>query len=288
MKKLLAMAVFGLAALAAFAGTCTITHISLVSTDGTHKTFAGQVDNASGANILQHNVVVAFLDSSNNVVENRSVVGCLRSVQNGSSDFFSVTSTTAASGVSTGLARIAFDSTFKVGTTSAQDVTISGVTAKRTSGTSPAALTVSGSVKNISATKLYQPNACVVVRTSAGDVLITGLDASLTDLIQNATDTFTVTITVPDTSVASTVDIWVDGTDSADNPTSPESNVGTTVTTCPATAVATNTAVGTATNTATGTATSTSTNTPVAGTPTNTATTVPANTPTRTPTSVPC
>ena len=275
MKKLLMMAVFGLAGLAAFAGTCTITHISLVTTDGSHKTFAGQVDNASGVNILQHDFVVAFLDSSNTVVESKSVSGCLRSVQNNSTDFFSATSTTSASGISTGLARIAFDSTFKVGTTSAQDVTISAVTAKR----STTALTINGTVKNNSSTKLYAPNACVVVRTSAGDVLITGLDTTLSDLAQNATDTFTVTITVPDSSTASKVDIWVDGLDASDNPTTPESKLGVAVTTCAATSTPTNTAANTSTSTATSTATSTPT-----GTPTSTST----NTPASTPTSVPC
>ena len=225
MKKFFVMAIFGLAGLASFAGTCTITWISLVSTDGTHKTFAGQLDNTSGVNILQHNFIVAFLDSGNNVVETKSVAGCLRSVQNNQSDYFSAVSTSAASGISTGLARIAFDSTFRVGTTSAQDVTISAITASRSTTT----LTVKGTVKNNSSTKLFAPNACIVVRTSAGNVLITGVDSSMSDLIQNATDTFSVSITVPDNSSADSVDVWVDGEDSAGNPTTPESDIDTAV-----------------------------------------------------------
>ncbi len=134
MKKFLVAAIFGLAGLAAFAGTCTITHMSIVQTDGSHMTIGGQVDNNSGANILQHNILVAFLDSGNNLVETQSVPGCLNSVPDGHSDFFSATSTHAASTInsSLGLARIAFDSTFRVGTTSSQNVTISNVTANRT------------------------------------------------------------------------------------------------------------------------------------------------------------
>ncbi len=225
MKKLLIMAVFGLAGLAAFAGTCTITHISLVKTDGTHKTFAGQLDNSSGVNILQHNFVVAFLDSANGLVETKSVSGCLRSVQNNQTDFFSATSTSSASSVSTGLARLAFDSTFKVGTTSSQDVTISEVTAGR-SGTT---LTVKGKVTNNSSSKLYAPNACIVVRTSADNVLITDLDETMSDLAKDAFDTFSQTIKVPDDSTADSVDIWVDGLDSDDNPTTPESKTNNNV-----------------------------------------------------------
>ena len=115
MKKLIAAAVFGLAGLAAFAGTCTITRISLVNTDGTHDTFGGQLDNSSGVNILQHNFLVSFLDSGNNVVETMTVAGCTRSIQDGTSGFFSATSSRPASETNVGLARIAFDSAFRVG-----------------------------------------------------------------------------------------------------------------------------------------------------------------------------
>jgi hypothetical protein len=220
------MAVFGLAGLAAFAGTCTISHISLVSTDGTHKTFAGQLDNTSGVNILQHNFLVAFIDGSNNLVETTSPSGCLRSIQNGKSDFFSAVSTNAASGISVGLARIAFDSTFKVGTTSSQNVSITDVTANRATTT----LTVAGKVTNNASDTLFSPNACIVVRTSAGNVLITG-KASMSDISASANRTFSTTITVPNDSTASTVDIWVDGLDSGNNPTTPQQHTDKPITT---------------------------------------------------------
>lgn len=230
MKKFLVMAVFGLAGLAAFAGTCVVTRISLVSTDGTHKTFAGQLDNTSGVNILQHNFVVAFLDSGNNVLETKSVSGCLRSIPNGSSDYFSAVSISAASVVSTGLARVAFDSTFRVGTTSSQNVSLTNVTANRNTTVTPSTLTVGGKITNNSGTALISPNVCIVVRTSLGNVLITAT-TSTGDIAASGSTTFTSTITVPNDSTASTVDIWVDGLDSSSNPTTPQSFLGYTVTT---------------------------------------------------------
>jgi hypothetical protein len=223
------MALFGIVGLAAFAGTCTVTHINLASTDGTHNTFAGQLDNTSGVNILQHNFVVAFIDSGNNLVSTASVPGCLNSVQNNTSDFFSAVSTTSAGGVSVGLARIAFDSTFKVGNTSAQNVTISNVHANRTTASTPATLTVTGSLQNNSGVTLVSPNVCVVVRTSLGNVLITAKEG-LGSLGSTSTTTFSVSATVPNDSTATTVDVWVDGLDSASNPTTPQSLIGTTVT----------------------------------------------------------
>ena len=285
MKKLIVAAVFGIAGLAAFAGTCTITRISLVNTDGTHKTFAGQLDNTSGVNILQHNFVVAFLDSGNNVVETKVVEGCTRSVQDGKSGFFSATSSQPASQTNVGLARIAFDSTFTVGPVAAGDVSISNIVVTRT-GTS---LVVTGKIKNNDADKLFAPAACIVVRDASGNVLITGKDGSLNDLVQNATDTFSVTITVPNDNTARTVDIWADGLDGSTSaaPINPQSALGFNVS-CPAAATATSTpATPTNTAMATGTpaATNTATNTPVAtNTPTNTAT--PSNTPVAT--NTPC
>ena len=279
MKKLIAAAVFGIAGLAAFAGTCTITHISLVNTDGTHKTFAGQLDNTSGVNILQHNFIIAFLDSGNNVVETTTVPGCLRSVQDGKSDFFSATSTLAAAQTSVGLARITFDSAFKVGTVAAGDISISNITVQRT-GTS---LVVKGKIKNNASTTLVAPGVCVVVRDASNNVLITNSD-TLSDAAQNATQNFSVTIKVPADGTANSVDIWADGLDgnSSGAPVAPQSALSNSVGVCTATttAIATNTATATttssatATDTATPTVTATGTTTPAA-TSTNTSTNTP-------------
>ncbi len=233
MKKFLVAAVFGLAGLAAFAGTCVFTHISIVPTDGTHMTFGGQVDNSSGANILQHNIVVAFLDFSNNLVETQTVSGCLRSIPNGQSDFFSATSANAASSITgaNALARVAFDSAFKVGTTSPQNVSITNITAIRTTNATPATLTVAGRITNNASTTLVSPNVCIVVRTSAGNVLITRTDENLSDTVSGNNRAFSDSITVPNDSTASTVDIWVDGLDASGVPTTPQASLGRSVTT---------------------------------------------------------
>ncbi len=286
-KKLIIAAVFGIAALAAFAGTCTITRISLVNTDGTHKTFAGQLDNTSGVNILQHNFVVAFLDSGNNVVQTTTVAGCTRSIQDGKSGFFSATSSLPAAQTVVGLARIAFDSTFKVGPVAAGDVSISNIVVTRTG----ASLVVTGKIKNNAASTLVSPAACIVVRDVSGNVLITGKDGSLSDLAQNASATFSATITVPNDTTARSVDIWADGLDGSASgaPINPQSALGFNVG-CAAAATATSTPA-TPTNTATPTVTGTppATNTATA-TSTGTATNTPTNTPVNTPaaTSTPC
>ena len=223
MKKFIA-AFFALAGLAAFAGTCVVTRMSFVPIDGSHATFAGQVDNTSGVNILQHNVTVAFLDSNNNVVETQTVAGCLRSLQNGTSDFFSATSNYAASSTSSGLARIAYDGTFQVGTTTATNISITNVSAVRNTTT----LSVTGTTTNNSGATLISPNACLVVRTSAGNVLTTGV-ASMPNINSGSSQVFTGTIGVPNDSSAYTVDVWVDALDASSNPTTPQSSTGTIV-----------------------------------------------------------
>jgi hypothetical protein len=251
LKKLIAAAVFGLAGLMAFAGTCTITHISLVETDGTHDTFGGQLDNNSGVDILQHNFVVSFLDGDLQVVETKVVDGCLRSVQDGETDFFSLTSTKASSNTLIGLARIAFDSDFKVGTVADGDVTISDISVLRDGDE----LTVTGKIKNNDGDDLIDAAACIVVRDNDGNVLITGKD-DVGDINTDATKTFSVTITVPDDDTADSVDVWVDGLDgsSSDDPIAPASDLDNSVvegTPTPTTATATPTST---TPTATATA----------------------------------
>lgn len=273
-KKLVVAAIFAIAGLAAFAGTCTVTHLSLVQTDGAHDTFGGQLDNTSGVNILQHNFVVAFLDSGNNVVEVKTVPGCLRSVQSGTSDFFSATSTQPSANTNVGLARIAFDSAFKVGTVATGDVTLSTVAASRNGIT----LVVTGTITNNDTVTLVEPQVCVVVRDASGNVVITGVATNISNLAQNANDGFSVAITVPNDSTAATVDVWADGLfgDANAAPIAPASDLGNTIgngtptpTSTPATATPTSTPITpTATGTPpTATSTTAATNTPA---PTNT------------------
>lgn len=262
LKKFLIAAVFGLAGLTAFAGTCVVTNISLTPI-GTHDAFAGELQNGSGVNILQHNYVVAFLDSSNNVVEVKIVPGCLRSIRNGESDFFSATSSADTATTNVGLARLAFDSTFKVGDTAAGNVTVTVNSVIRNVNT----LTISGNIKNNDTDTLVSPAACVAVFDTDGRVIIVA-KVTVDDIANGANRNFSVDVDVPtDTAKADHVNVYVDGLDgSADaNPINPAAVLNKSVNGCP-----------TATNTATPvTNTSTATNTPDA---TMTATSTPTAT----------
>lgn len=284
MKKKLLIAGLLLAGIIGFAGTCTIQNVSLTKI-GSNDTFAGEIHNDSGANILGHTVLVAFLDSNGTVLETKNAPLCLRSLQNGAVDYFSVKSSKPSADTTVGLARLSFDSTFKVGSVDTGSVTITGVTAVRKNDTD---LIVKGTVKNTDSTKLEAPNACIVLYDNNDKVIVVGLDDSLSDLALNASDTFSLTVTVPDsTSLVNHVNIYVDG-EHGGVPVAPESKTGVNVTVCGATAVpATNTptaGVGTATNTPVPSPTPTNTTVPGPGTatavpPTLTATTVPSATP---------
>jgi hypothetical protein len=236
-KRFLVIGVLAIAGIAAFAGTCTIQHIAL-TTIGSNDVFAGEVHNDSGVNILQHDLLVAFLDSSNALLETKTVTPCLRTLPTGGVNYFSSTSTFPSATTATGLARVNFDSTFKVGTAAVGAGTITGLTVGRGTTT----LTVAGTFKNTDATTLTSPNACAVVYNSSGNVIVVGLDESMNDLALNATDTFSITLTVPDsTATVDHVDVYVDGLKSG-VPILPLKDTGNTVNLTPtatATAIAT-------------------------------------------------
>jgi hypothetical protein len=218
------------AALAAFAGTCVVQNSALTRIDS-HDTFAGELKNDSGVNILQHRFKVAFLDASGNVIETRLVDGCLRSIQDGESDFFSAPSSADPSVTSIGLARLANfaeDPNFTIGTTEASDISIDVTSVIRVEDT----LTVTGTVKNNASTTLNDPVACAVVYNRDNQVVVVDKDDTLSNLDQDESDTFSITITVPEsTSKVDHVDVWVDGIDeSTDKPVDPESDKGNDVT----------------------------------------------------------
>lgn len=253
MKKWLAAAIIGIAAIAAFAGTCVVRNVSLTSV-GSHDVFAGELANSSGVNILQHQFRVSFLDSNGNVVETQTVSGCLRSVQDGASDFFSAKAVAADTSTSVGLARLANfaeDPNFRIGAVAASDITITVTGVSRAGAT----LTVSGSVENNSSTTLADPAVCAVVYDNGDRVVVTGKDESLNSLGTGASDTFSITITVPDdTALVDHVDLWTDGLsgDSTGTPVRPQSDTDNSVvvgTVTPTTPTVTNTPAPTATNT---------------------------------------
>jgi hypothetical protein len=269
MKRIIALlAIVGLG-LVGFAGTCNLLHTSLTQI-GSNDTYAGELQNSTGANFLGHKFKVAFVDANGNIVDTRTnVSGCLRSWQNGSSDFFSVASNVSSSTTTAAIAAIDFGQPLVVGNTIAGDVTLSNVTVVR-NGTS---LVVSGTIKNNDSVTLSSPAVCAVVYSSAGNIIVTG-KTSPSSLSAGASETFTVTIIVPNSSATvNHVDLWADGLEN-NVPISPVSVTGRAVN------------IATATPTATATSTPCSSGgTPVACTPTNTPT--PTNTATPTATATP-
>ncbi len=280
MKKFLVGGLFAVVGLAAFAGTCNVSHVGF-NTIGSHDTAAGQVDNNSGVNILEHKFKVAFLNDNNDVVETKTINGCLRSLQDGSSDFFSTAASASAGDTTHSLSRLANfseDPSFKIGTTTSADLSVTTTNIART-GTS---LKVAGTVKNNGDDLITSPAVCMVARDTDGNVLVVGKDDSLDDIDTGVTRTFSVTMTVPSSGTTpKTVDVYVDGIDdNNDKVIEPQSDLDNTVKTC-----------GTATTTATANATETSAAATSSSTPTDTATstTIPAaatNTPAAT--STPC
>jgi len=255
MKRKLLAAGFVIAGILAFAGTCTVQHINL-TTIGSQKIFAGEVHNDSGADFLQHRVRVAFFDSNNNLLDEKVVTPCLRSLPNGEADFFSAASSSSSGSVKAAIARLEYGTTLKGGTPDIGSGTITNITVTR-DGTS---LRVQGTLKNTDSTKLEAPNVCAVVYDSTDDVVLVGLDESLSDLIQNGTDTFDITLTVVDsTSTTDHVDIWADGMH-GNTPVEAISSTGRDVTL--ATATPTPTITKTPTVTVTPTKTPTATPTP--------------------------
>lgn len=264
MKKLF-VGIMAVAALAAFAGTCTIQHARFIKI-GTHDTYAGELHNNSGFDILEHNILVAFLDSGNNVLETRTVAPCLRSVPDGGVNFFSATSTFSSTQTDKALARIKFDGTFTLGDQAIGAGDISDVVVIRNGDS----LKVTGKFKNTDSKTLVAPNACVVVYDSDGNVILVALDETMSDLDEDEEDTFSVTVTVPDNvGDVDEVSVYVDGFEN-DVPIKPIKETGNNVTTATATATACSG------GTCTPTATATKTNTPV---PTNTATATATATP---------
>jgi hypothetical protein len=250
MKRIVAAAVVVIAGLAAMAQTCVVTNESL-TTIGSHDRFAGEMWNDSGVNILQHEFIVAFLDKDGEVIETRKVDGCLRSLQDGGSDFFSASSSSAPAATDIALARIANlreDHDFTLGKVKDGNIGLTDVTANRDG----AVLTVAGTVTNLDNETLEQPAVCAVVWKLDGRIVTTGKLKGLADLVEGASAQFSLQIAVPDDGDAvNEVDVYVDGLED-DVPVDPGSKADVLVTS------------GTSTPTVTATATATVTETPTA------------------------
>ena len=277
MKKLLIVS--ALLAATAVAATCTVINVTL-TTIGANDTFGGELKNDSGVNILEHNILVAFFNGSNELQETKNATVCLRSLPNGKSNYFSARSNRPAADTVNGLARLNFDALFKVGNVAIGNVTISNLRFVR-NGTS---LTVDGTIRNNDATKLTDPAVCVVVFNTSDSVILVGRNDGIADLNQNSSSNFTLNLTVPDSSsVVDRVDVFVDGFKN-DIPIEPKSQINNPVSVCAATAVppATRTPRG-QTSRATKTPVATKTPAPLTATPPATFTSTPVPTATFTP-----
>lgn len=266
MKRIIALlAIVGLG-LAGFAGTCNLLHMSLTQI-GTTDTYAGELQNNTGGNFLDHKFKVTFVDINGNIVDQRTnVSGCLRSWQNGASDFFSVASTVSASTTTNAIASLDFGQPLVAGNTVTGNAAITNVTIVRNA----TSLTVTGTLANNDSTTLTSPVVCAIVYNSSGNAVVMG-KTSVGSLGTGANSAFTITVTVPDsTTTVNHVDLWSDGLENG-VPIDPVSTTGRGV------------------NLATATPTFTSTSTPCGGTTpvACTATPVPTNTPAPTATPTP-
>lgn len=252
MKKRLAVLVLGIAALSAFAGTCVIKNTSLTEVNGKDH-FGGEIRNETGANFLAHKVVVAFLDKNNNLLETKTVDGCLRSLQANSSDFFSAKSTKDPDDVTKTLSRIDFPS-LRVGDVVNGDLSLTDVDAVRDGET----LTVTGTIESNENDDLENVRVCVVVYNDDNQVVVVQRDDDDYDMQDNDTQAFSVDVTVPDDdNDVDHVSVWVDATnaDEDDTPTEPQVEDDIDVTEATSTPTSTGTATPTATNTPTATPT---------------------------------
>lgn len=271
MKKLAIFAVLLVAGVTAIAATCRVVNVSLNEIDG-DPAFSGELRNETAANFLGHRIVVAFLDEDGNVLQTRTVEGCLRSLQANSSDFFTATSSEDPNDVEVGLARLALDNTLKVGDTARGDLIFTNIKATRSNNGDD--IVVTGTVKNDSGDTLNDVRVCIVVKDGSGTdakITVVARDNDTFDLDDNESANFSVSFkSTDDDDDNDKVDVWADGLndDDGDKPSEPQVDEDNDIDECDA-----------ATATATGTPpTQTPTNSPTA-TPTGTLTPVATATP---------
>ncbi len=240
MKKL-ALLVLAIASLSAFAGTCVIKNYKLTEING-DQTASGEIRNETDIDFLAHKVLVAFLDSDNNVLQTKSVEGCLRSLQSGTSDFFAAPSTEDPNDVAKTLQRIDFAG-LKVGQTVNGELNYSNIEVTRNGDT----LVVTGTIKNDDSDDLEDVRVCVVVRDVDDKILTVKRDNDTYDLNSGDDADFSITIdVVDDNDDVDSVDLWADATnkDEGDDVTEPQSTLGKTVDECSSTSTPTHTPTG--------------------------------------------
>jgi hypothetical protein len=247
MKKLLVTGVLAVAALASIAATCVVRNVSLEEIDG-DAIYGAELKNETTVDFLGHRFVVAFLDDDLDVIETRTVNGCLRSLQANTSNFYSATYSDDPDDVEVALSRIALDGSLEVGQTAPGDLELSDVEAVRDGET----LTVTGTITSDESDDLEDVRACVVVYNEDGGVLRVQRDAETFDMEDGDSNGFTIEVTVPDDDeLVDHVSVWVDGinVDEDDTPSEPVGKEDVDVDIAEATPTPTATATATATAT---------------------------------------
>ncbi len=229
MKRIIAvLAIVGLG-LAGFAGACNLLNFSLTQV-GANDIYGAQLQNNTGTNFLAHSFKTGFVDANGNLVDSRTgVSGCLRSWQNGASDYFSVTSTVGAATTANAIGALDLGSPLIVGNTISTSSALSNVKAStpalsavgQTSAT--VSMTVSGTLKNNDSTTYAAPNICAVVFNNNNQVVLTQKQ-TFGDLGTGASTNFSMSVTVPNSSTSvSSVVVWADGLEN-NVPTTPISS----------------------------------------------------------------
>lgn len=260
MKRLVVL-LFAAIGISAMAATCVVQRVKVTEIDG-DAAYGAEMKNDSGADILNHRFAVAFLDDDGRVLQTVTVEGCLRSLQNGSTNYYSAQSNRDFDEVAVGLSRIQGPLTF--GEIAEGEIDLDDIEATRDEGT----LVVTGRVDNTGDVDLEDVRVCIIVRDEDGNVQVVEIDNNEFDLDEGDDATFSVTVEVADdTDDTTTVDVVADATnpDEDDDPISPviEDDIDieecddptATATGTPATATASPTVDPTLTVTATATAT---------------------------------
>jgi len=189
MKKL-ALLVFALAGLSAFAATCVIRNVGETEIGG-DLVYGAEMRNETGLNILNHRFLVGFIDDDGEVINTKNATQCSRTMQANASNYYSADSGVDPDDVGVVLSRMVIDSGLKLGTALNSDLEITNITAVRDGDE----LRVTGTVTNDGNDDYEDVIVCIVVFNDQDDVVIVALESEF-DLDADDSQDFSVTVEV--------------------------------------------------------------------------------------------
>jgi len=189
MKKL-AVLVFVLAGLSAFAATCVIRNVGETEIGG-DLVYGAEMRNETGLNILNHRFLVGFIDDDGEVINTKNATQCSRTMQANASNYYSADSGVDPDDVGVVLSRMVIDSGLKLGTALNSDLEITNITAVRDGND----LRVTGRVTNDGNDDYEDVIVCIVVFNDQDDVVIVALESEF-DLDADDSQDFSVTVEV--------------------------------------------------------------------------------------------